>query len=137
MGGPKYSVAMANHMNEYFKPFHPVKPEQIITAAGLTSIHELMACSLGDPGDGILVSRPIYGRFELDFGNTAGIKIVYADMEGVDPFETTVVPKYQAALDRALKDNVKIKALLIVNPHNPLGKSELIQHLFRNLDSSF
>lgn len=81
-----------------------------------------MACSLGDPGDGILVSRPVYGRFELDFGNTADLKIVYADMEGVDPFGDEVMPKYQAALESALKENIKVKALLIVNPHNPLGK---------------
>jgi bifunctional pyridoxal-dependent enzyme with beta-cystathionase and maltose regulon repressor activities len=33
-----------------------------------------------------------------------------------------VVPKYQAALENALKENIKVKALLIVNPHNPLGK---------------
>ncbi|CRG88865.1 hypothetical protein PISL3812_05900 [Talaromyces islandicus] len=96
--------------------------DQIITASGLTAIHELMACSLGDPGDGILVSRPVYGRFELDFGNTADLNVVYADMEGVDPFGPGVVPKYQAALESALKENIKVKALLIVNPHNPLGR---------------
>lgn len=113
---------MAQHLNEYFHPFTPVEPEQIITASALTAIHELVAHSLGDPGDGILVSRPIYGRFELDFGNTAGLNIIYADMEGVDPFGLDAVPKYQAALDKALKErNVKVKALLIVNPNNPLG----------------
>jgi histidinol-phosphate/aromatic aminotransferase/cobyric acid decarboxylase-like protein len=130
MGGPRFPIAMASHINKYFKPFHPVKPEQIITASGLTAIHELMACSLGDPGDGILVSRPVYGRFELDFGNTANLKIVYADMEGVDPFGAEVVPKHQAALETALKENVKVKALLIVNPHNPLGKKEALANIF-------
>ncbi|KAH8705578.1 pyridoxal phosphate-dependent transferase [Talaromyces proteolyticus] len=123
MGGPRFPIAMARHLNEYFHPFNPIKPEQIITASGLTAIHELVACSIGNPGDGILVSRPVYGRFELDFGNTADLNIVYADMDGVDPFGTDAVPKYQIALENALKDKgIKVKALLIVNPHNPLGR---------------
>lgn len=121
MGGPRFPVAMAAHINEYFEPFLPVRPEQIITGAGLTSIHDMVGLSLGDPGDGILVSRPVYGRFELDFGNTADLHIVYADMDGIDPFSSSVVEKYQEALNVSEQAGIKIKALLIVNPHNPLG----------------
>lgn len=112
---------MAAHMNEYFNPHSPMKPEDILTAAGLTAMHEMIALALGDPGDGVLVSRPIYGRFELDFRNTAGLKIVYADMEGVDSFDPEIVGQYQKALDASFIKGVKIRFLMIVNPHNPLG----------------
>ena len=112
---------MAAHLNEYFNPFSPVKAESIITGAGLTAIHELIGYSLADPGDAILVSRPVYGRFELDFGNTSGLSIVYANMDEVDPFSPEAVPKYQEAFDMASRNGVLVKALLIVNPHNPLG----------------
>lgn len=121
MGGPRFPIAMAAHINEYFSPVSPVKPDHIVTASALTAIHEMVALSLGDPGDGILVSRPVYGRFELDFGNTAGLSIVYADMNGVDPFSPEVVEKYQTALNDSQEEGVKIRALLIINPHNPLG----------------
>lgn len=121
MGGPRFPVAMASHLNEYFKPFAPVKAQNIITASGLTAIHELVGHSLGDPGDGILVYRPIYGRFELDFGNTCGLSMIYADMHGIDPFSPAAVVKYQEALDSSAREGVHVKALLIVNPHNPLG----------------
>ena len=81
----------------------------------------MLGYSLGDPGDAILVARPIYGRFELDFGNTAGLEIVYADMAGADPFEEEVVGAYEHALAEASSRGVDVKAVLIVNPNNPLG----------------
>ncbi|KAH7350546.1 putative aspartate aminotransferase [Rhexocercosporidium sp. MPI-PUGE-AT-0058] len=122
MGGPRFPVAMATHMNEYFIPHTPIEPSQILTGSALTSIHEMVGLSLGDPGDGILVSRPIYGRFELDFGNTAGLNIVYTDNEGIDPFSPEIVQQYQTAFDRSSANGVEVKAILIVNPHNPLGR---------------
>lgn len=120
-GGQEFPLALAAHINEFFEPVTPILPEQIITASALTSIHELLGLSLADPGDGILVSRPVYGRFELDFGNTANLRMVYADMHGVDAFSPGVVIKFQERLDRAKTEGITIRALLIVNPNNPLG----------------
>ncbi|KUJ17476.1 1-aminocyclopropane-1-carboxylate synthase [Mollisia scopiformis] len=122
MGGPRFPGAMAAHMNEYFNPHSPVESEHIITASGLTAIHELVGRSLADPGDGILVSRPIYGRFELDFGNTASLNIVYADSDGMDPFSLDIVMQYQKAFNLSAAKGVHVKAILIVNPHNPSGR---------------
>jgi 1-aminocyclopropane-1-carboxylate synthase len=122
MGGTRFSIAMASHINDYFNPHIPIEPKEILTASGLTSIHEMVGWSLADPGDGILVSRPIYGRFELDFGNTDSLNIVYVDMKGTNPFAPDVVERYQEAFDESARKGVKVKAVLIVNPHNPLGK---------------
>lgn len=121
MGGHCFPEAMAAHMNEYFEPVLPVQADEIITAAALTGIHELLGYSLGDAGDGILVARPVYGRFELDFGNTSNLKMVYADMNGTDPFSVAAVPKYQETFDRSEREGTRIRAVLIVNPHNPTG----------------
>lgn len=82
----------------------------------------MLALALGDPGDGVLVSRPIYGRFELDFGNTTRLNIVYADMEGVDSFAPEIVGQYQKALKASAANGVNVKFLMVVNPHNPLGR---------------
>lgn len=109
-------------MNSYFNPHSPVQADDILTATGLTAIHEMLALALGDPGDGVLVSRPIYGGFELDFGNTAGLRMIYVDMEGVDSFSNEVVTKYQKAFDASVANGVRIRFLMIVNPHNPLGR---------------
>ncbi|KJR85084.1 aspartate aminotransferase [Sporothrix schenckii 1099-18] len=123
MGGPRFPAAMAAHINEHFHPAAPVQAEDIITASGLTAIHELVGYSLADPGDGILVNRPVYGRFELDFGNTSGLRMVYADMDGIDPCSPAAVAKYQERLDASTAEGIPIKAVLIVNPNNPLGRA--------------
>lgn len=83
----------------------------------------MLALNLGDEGDGILVSSPIYGRFELDFGNEARLKIVYAEMKEVDSFEERVVERFEQAIEEAKRNGVRIRALLISNPSNPLGIS--------------
>lgn len=120
-GGPRFPKAMAATINRFFNPVIPVKPENVFTASALTAVHEMLGYGIADPGDGILVSRPVYGRFELDFGNTVGLHVVYADMDGIDPFSVEAIPMLQAALDLAADAGIKIAALLIVNPHNPLG----------------
>lgn len=121
LGGVQFPAALAAHVNEHFAPAAPVLPEHIITATGLTPIHELIGHSLADPREGILVSRPVYGRFELDFGNTANLQMVYADLHGVNPFSSEAIPKYQKRLDAAAAEGVRVRAVLIVNPNNPLG----------------
>jgi 1-aminocyclopropane-1-carboxylate synthase len=43
-------------------------------------------------------------------------------------FEPSVVEAFEAALQKANAEGVRIKALLITNPHNPLGKFFFIVH---------
>lgn len=120
-GGPRFRAAMASFINEHFNPFIPITDSQVLAGGGVTSNENMIAFSIGDPGDGILVSGPIYGRFELDFGSEARLKIVYAQMEGVDPFDVHAVDRFEKAIIDAEKNGTKIKALLISNPSNPLG----------------
>jgi 1-aminocyclopropane-1-carboxylate synthase len=74
---------MASFINEHFNTFIPVIGANILTTSGVTGLNNMLALSLGDPGDGILTSSPIYGRFELDYGNEARLKIVYAKTGGL------------------------------------------------------
>ena len=121
MGGEHFPAVMADHLNRFFHPVQPLDSRNIITAAALTAIHEMLGYCLGDPGDSILTTRPVYGRFELDFGNTDALKIVYSDAKGVDPFSPAIIPELQATLDAHSAKGGRVRALLIVNPNNPLG----------------
>lgn len=67
------------------------------------------------------MSRPIYGRFELDFGNEQGVKIIYVDTAAEDSLNPGVIDAFEDALQKASKDGIKVRAVLIVNPSNPLG----------------
>lgn len=96
--------------------------ENIVTCASLSAVQSILAFCIADKGDGVLVSRPAYGRFELDYNTSSRVKIIYADMNGVDPFSLSVVERFEDAFSRALNYGVRIRALLISNPCNPLGR---------------
>lgn len=125
-GGQRFPKALATHLNEFFKPCTPLTGEDILATGAATALHEVLAFCLGDPGDGILISRPCYGRFELDFGNKAQLRTIWADTTAESCFKPEVVNSFEKALLKSNAAGVKIRALLIVNPHNPLGSSCLL-----------
>lgn len=84
-------------------------------------MHNLLGLSLADPDDAILVSRPVYGRFELDFGNVAGLKVIYTEQNGVDAFEEKIVEGYEIVMQKARREGIRVRAVVIVNPNNPVG----------------
>ena len=122
-GGSRFPAALAVHLNEYLEPHTPIQAEQIKVTGSATPMHEILAWGLADPGDGIMTSRPVYGRFELDFGNRAEVKVVYADTDAENCFDENVVDKFGDTLRESEEAGVKVRAVMIVNPHNPLGTS--------------
>jgi bifunctional pyridoxal-dependent enzyme with beta-cystathionase and maltose regulon repressor activities len=87
-----------------------------------TAMHDILAWGVADPGDGVLTSRPVYGRFELDFGNKSQVRVVYSDNKTEEAFQDDIVEKFEEALMRSKKAGIHVKMVLIINPHNPLGK---------------
>ncbi|KAH7013539.1 pyridoxal phosphate-dependent transferase [Ilyonectria destructans] len=121
-GGAEFPRALATHLNEYLQPHVPITPDMIQCVGAATAMHDILAWGIADPGDGVLTSRPVYGRFELDFGNKSQTKVVYADTDAEDCFDETVMDRFEEALEKSNAEGVKVKMVLIVNPNNPLGK---------------
>lgn len=121
-GGPCLTSTFARLFNEFFTPYWQVEGRDIRITAAATGLHDALAFSLGEKGDGILTSRPYYGRFKIDFGNKAGVELVAVDTDHEHCFEENVVKKFEKALQESDASGVKISAVLIVNPHNPLGE---------------
>ncbi|OJJ59712.1 hypothetical protein ASPSYDRAFT_57256 [Aspergillus sydowii CBS 593.65] len=115
-------AAAAAHLNRYFNPLTPVEPEMVVKLNGCSAAGNMLAYALAEPGDGVLVSRPVYGRFELDYGVQGGVEIVYADTDPYEAFSLVCIEKYEKALQDAQARGVKIRALVLVNPHNPVGR---------------
>ncbi|KFZ19091.1 hypothetical protein V502_03817 [Pseudogymnoascus sp. VKM F-4520 (FW-2644)] len=122
IGGVDLRKAVAKHINKYFNPAMPVGMKEVGIANGVTAICSMLAFILGDVGDGILLMRPIYGKFENDFTIVAQCKTLYANMDDTDPFSEAVVEKYAVRLAQAKADGTTPRALLISNPHNPSGR---------------
>lgn len=96
-----------------------------------TAMHDILAWGVADPGDGILTSRPVYGRFELDFGNKSQVRVVYADTDAENSFDKDVVDRFEEALAKSKETGVDVKMVLIVNPNNPLGNPESSLYMFQ------
>ncbi|KAG2418071.1 hypothetical protein HFD88_001171 [Aspergillus terreus] len=121
--------ALASHLNHLLRPISPIDPDEIIVASGVTAIGSMLGFSLAEPSDGILVSRPVYGRFELDYGIEAGVQMVYADTDVDEAFSPAVVYKYKLALEDAKARGITVRAVIVVNPHNPVGRCYPVETL--------
>ncbi|EFW18122.1 ACC synthase [Coccidioides posadasii str. Silveira] len=128
------TVPIARHINTHFKPCTPISSSHIVIANGVTAVNDLLGYVLADPNDAIMINRPIYGKFGLDFGCRGDVGVVYADTEPLEVFSVDVVKKYEEAIVTADKGGVKVRAMLITNPHNPLGRCyppETLRELMR------
>ncbi|KAL5355193.1 1-aminocyclopropane-1-carboxylate synthase [Aspergillus floccosus] len=121
--------ALASHLNRLLQPISPIDPDEIVVASGATAIGSMLGFSLAEPSDGILVSRPVYGRFELDYGIEAGVQVVYADTDVNEAFSPTVVNEYKVALEDAKARGIAVRAVIVVNPHNPVGRCYPVETL--------
>lgn len=88
-----------------------VDPEQVIAAADVMVGIEDCLRVLTDPGAGVVIMPPVYPPFFADV-RRVGRTVVEAPLAG-DAFDI-------AAIERALEDGAQ--AILLCNPHNPLGR---------------
>jgi 1-aminocyclopropane-1-carboxylate synthase len=66
IGTRRLREATACHLNTYFHPFSSVTAEHVSWTAGVTGLNEMIALSLTDEREGILLGRPVYGPFYGD-----------------------------------------------------------------------
>lgn len=116
-----FTKILAGHVNEYLKPHTTILPEHVRVSNSASAMHDVLAWALADSRDAFLVSRPVYGRLELDFFNRAGVRVEYADTTAENCFDEDVVGKFEAAIKDCASRGVEVKALFIINPNNPLG----------------
>lgn len=114
---------MARLITTYFHPASPITLDNILFTSGVTSLNAICALCLTDPNDGILLGQPIYGSFNGDFSVPSSCQLIYTSFQGGDPFSPGAVIRYEEAFLKARDESgVSVRALLICNPHNPLGR---------------
>jgi 1-aminocyclopropane-1-carboxylate synthase len=124
-GGPDLPAVWAAHVNEYLKPSKQIETSDILFSAAATAMHDILAWALADPGDVFLTSRPVYGRFEFDFATRPQVGMHYVDTDTESCFQKGVVKEFEKAIADLKARGINAKGVVIVNPHNPLGKFSL------------
>ncbi|KAL9023479.1 MAG: hypothetical protein Q9196_007174, partial [Gyalolechia fulgens] len=90
-----------------------VLPEHLVVAGGVTSAIDLTTFATANPGDGILVGRPLYTSFSKDVSVRAEAKLVAVSSDGKDPMSEEMVEQYEKELLKQEKAGTKIKAIIL------------------------
>ena len=136
-GSVKLRAEIASFVNDAFTPRSPVQDSHICMCNGVASAVSNFCFCVGEPGDGILISRPLYVGFFGDIEASAKLKPVLVSMGETDPLSVEAVECYETTLLEAEKNGTKIRGILIANPHNPLGRPysrEALEAYFRLCD---
>ncbi|XP_077178350.1 1-aminocyclopropane-1-carboxylate synthase-like protein 1 isoform X2 [Paroedura picta] len=129
---------VARFLTDYCKAPAPLKAENVIVQNGCGSLFSALATVLCDPGEAFLIATPFYAGITHSVFLYGNVKLVYAHLDSqvsgtsIRPFQLTV-DKLKKALQDAQSKGVKVKALILLNPQNPLGDiyslSELTEYL--------
>lgn len=121
-GTGRLKSVIARLLNRRFNPVIPVTPDQILVTNGCSAAIEHLTWATADAGEGLLLGRPYFRAFikfaELRVCGEV-IEVAFGD---VDPFSVEAVQKYEEALLLARQNGTNVRALILCNPHNPLGQ---------------
>lgn len=126
-GEPLVREMTATLLSKTFK--HELNSEHLSGVSGASAALECLAFALFFPGDTVLVPTPYWQGFKWCFEQRPGMKIIPVNLSPQDEFQLTV-SAVQKAYDNA---SPKPKALVLTNPHNPLGvnyEKELLEQLY-------
>ncbi|KAJ5693882.1 hypothetical protein N7536_004294, partial [Penicillium majusculum] len=110
---------LAELLNKHFYPATQIEPSQIILAAGGSFALTALVEQICNPGDGILIAAPYWAGLDISISihGHANIIPVHVLLSGF--FGPESVKYYESALENV---SIPIKAILVCNPHNPLGQ---------------
>ena len=116
-GSERFRTAVADFGSEHVWGT-TIAPDAIVAMAGAGTVIEAVASVTGDPGDGVLIPTPTYAAYWMDIESRTGMAAVPAPMEAAHDFriDPKMLQRHFEASDHP------IKALLLTNPSNPLGR---------------
>ncbi|KAL2068315.1 hypothetical protein VTL71DRAFT_16413 [Oculimacula yallundae] len=132
LGSLRLRTALSSIFTTHFKSLSSIPPSNILPFASISALTDALTWSICEEGEGILLPQPLYAGFRVDIPRRSRGVIVPVSFYGIegagdgslnDVFDAHV---NEIAFERALKKSeshgVKIKAVVLTNPHNPLGK---------------
>ncbi|KAK9066974.1 hypothetical protein SSX86_014298 [Deinandra increscens subsp. villosa] len=121
-GLPSFKSALVNFMSEIRGNAVTFDPNNLVLTAGATSANETLMFCIANPGDAFLVPTPYYPGFDRDLKWRTGAQIVPIHCSSSNSFRITK-SALEDAYQKAQKQDLKVKGILVTNPSNPLGTS--------------
>nr|XP_019935005.1 PREDICTED: 1-aminocyclopropane-1-carboxylate synthase-like protein 1 isoform X2 [Paralichthys olivaceus] len=118
--------AVADFLTQYCSAPNPLKADNVVVMNGCSSLFSCVAAVICDPKDAILIPTPFYGVITEDVHLYSDVKLFHvpldceADGKDSRPFHLTV-GKLEEGLIKAEQEGLTIRAVILMNPHNPLA----------------
>ncbi|XP_040893897.1 1-aminocyclopropane-1-carboxylate synthase-like protein 1 [Toxotes jaculatrix] len=119
--------AVAKFLTHYCCSPSPLEANNVVVMNGCGSLFSCIAAVICDPKDAILIPTPFYGVITEDLHLYSDVKLFHVpldcEVDGKDsqPFHLTV-GKLEEGLKRAIQEGLMIRAVILMNPHNPLAE---------------
>ncbi|KAF8143663.1 pyridoxal phosphate-dependent transferase [Mycena galopus ATCC 62051] len=118
---PTVEDLMPQYINDHFNPRVRITRENSVTGPGIGALLAQLFWALAGEGDGILMSVPFYDDYVRDIQHPAFATLVRAEMPAkMNSLSEDVLPYLEAKLLESERIGLKIKAMLLPNPHNPI-----------------
>ncbi|KAK6970993.1 inactive 1-aminocyclopropane-1-carboxylate synthase-like protein 2 [Biomphalaria glabrata] len=113
--------------------------ENLFITNGVTVILEALAFALAEPEDYIMVPSPYYYRINSDLFDRPRVHVLEVHLPYTQTKDSGCtyghdVRAFEDALIKAKTEGKRVRALLLVNPHNPTGDVVTRQQLLDILD---
>lgn len=121
--GPLYGTSeLRTAIAKLLSPvWHAIDPEDLVVVSGATAALDILASTLCDPGEAIVVPAPYYAAFDTDLTGRSGARLVPVAMSPASGFALDP-PAIDRALAAARRDGVTVRALAVTSPSNPVGQ---------------
>ncbi|KAJ8130028.1 hypothetical protein O1611_g3606 [Lasiodiplodia mahajangana] len=129
-GSPRLRKALASFFNSEFRSHDPVRDTDVLILPGVMSVLDALTWSICNENEGIIVLMPFYTGFKpavQERSRGVLIPAAFQSLDGYQSLDDVFSPKMnrqalESALRKAASDGVKVRSVLISNPHNPLGR---------------
>ncbi|KAH7384625.1 putative acc synthase [Pyrenochaeta sp. MPI-SDFR-AT-0127] len=129
-GSPRLRKALVSFLNSEFQASEPVLEKELLVLPGVVAVIDALTWSICNDDEGIITPMPFYTGFKHAISVGARGVLIPAPfqcVEGYNGLDDVFDPEMnrqalEKALFQATQDGVKVRAVMISNPHNPLGR---------------
>lgn len=130
---------VAKFLSHYCCSPKPLKADNVVVMNGCGSLFSCIAAVICDPKDAILIPTPFYGVITEDLHLYSDVKLFHvpldceADGKDGKAFHLTA-EKLEEGLKRAKQEGFNIRAVILMNPHNPLAEIYTVKEMMGFLE---